>query len=92
MQKEDGGAWLRKLSLQNLALGGKLSWKMYKCPNKLWSKIFQKKYLDSGDPQHIFTIVDTYRGSPTWNFLWSSRGIITSHISWKIGNGNKAKF
>ncbi|XP_057871094.2 uncharacterized protein LOC131077585 [Cryptomeria japonica] len=69
MRKEDGGAGLRKMSLQNLALGAKLSWKMYKSPNKLWCRIFQKKYLDSDDFERIFTIADAYRSSPTWNFL-----------------------
>ncbi|XP_059070603.1 uncharacterized protein LOC131860240 [Cryptomeria japonica] len=32
------------------------------------------------------------RGSPTWNFLWNNRDIITNHISWKMGNGTRAKF
>lgn len=35
MWKEDGGAGLRKMSMQNRALGAKLSWKMFKSPNKL---------------------------------------------------------
>lgn len=36
MIKEEGGAGLRKMNLQILALGAKLVWKIYKFPKKLW--------------------------------------------------------
>ncbi|XP_059070536.1 uncharacterized protein LOC131860177 [Cryptomeria japonica] len=39
MIKEEGGVGLRKMNLQNLALGAKLGWKMFKYPQKLWCRI-----------------------------------------------------
>ncbi|XP_057816791.2 uncharacterized mitochondrial protein AtMg00310-like [Cryptomeria japonica] len=90
--KEDGRARLRKMELQNSVLGAKLSWKMYTEPQKLWCKIFKKKYLDSENPCRILTMANADRGSATWNFLWDCRFIITNHISWHIGNGKSAKF
>ncbi|GLJ44383.1 hypothetical protein SUGI_0930370 [Cryptomeria japonica] len=80
------------MDLQNIALGAKLSWKMYREPQKLWCKIFQKKYLDMDQPNRILTVANADRGSATWNFLWECRSVITDHISWHIGRGNKAKF
>ncbi|XP_059075167.1 uncharacterized protein LOC131875150 [Cryptomeria japonica] len=90
--KDEGGARLRKMELQNRALGAKLTWKMYEHPNKLWCRIFRKKYLDMDNPNRILTIADATGGSSTWNFLWDSRSIITDHLSWHIGNGQMAKF
>ncbi|GLJ41989.1 hypothetical protein SUGI_0869280 [Cryptomeria japonica] len=90
--KEDGGADLRKMEVQNSALGAKLAWKMCKEPQKLWCRLFQRKYLDSDDTNKILTMANSERGSATWNFLWDSRHIITNHISWQIGNGCTALF
>lgn len=90
--KEDGGAGLRKMALQNIALGAKLSWKMYTEPQKLWCKIFRKKYLDSENPCRIFTVENIEWGSTSWKFLWDCRFIIIDHISWHIGNGKSTKF
>ncbi|XP_059066510.1 uncharacterized protein LOC131857802 [Cryptomeria japonica] len=92
LMKEDGGASLRKMELQNSALDAKLSWKMCKEPQKIWSRLFQKKYLDSEDTNRILTVANTERGSAMWNFLWDCKHIITDHILWQIGNGNTALF
>ncbi|XP_059070381.1 uncharacterized protein LOC131860044 [Cryptomeria japonica] len=35
---------------------------------------------------------NTIGGSPIWRFIWKSRKIIKEHLTWKIGNGKKAKF
>lgn len=79
--KEDGGASLRKMELQNSALGAKLSWKMCKEPQKLWVRLFRKKYLDSDDPNRILTVANSGWGSAMWKFLWDCRHVITEHIS-----------
>ncbi|GLJ07653.1 hypothetical protein SUGI_0071800 [Cryptomeria japonica] len=92
MLKAEGGAGLRKMNLQNLVLGAKLAWKMYNFPNKGWCKVMSHKYLDSNEPQRIFTMVNSIGGSPLWKFIWESRRIITEHLSWRIGDGCKAKF
>lgn len=92
LRKIDGGVGLRKMALQNSALGAKLSWKMYIEPQKLWCRLFCCKYLDSNDPKCILIVANTVRGSATWNFLWESKNIITEHVSWQIGNGKSALF
>lgn len=90
--KEYGGAGLRKMEQQNLALGAKLVWKLYRSPNKLWCRIMQKKYLDNNDPLRILAINIKKSGSAIWKFIKECRHLITNHISWKIGNGKKTKF
>ncbi|XP_057866898.2 uncharacterized protein LOC131074323 [Cryptomeria japonica] len=90
--KEEGDAGLRKMGLQNSALGAKLTWKMCKEPQKPWCRLFQKKYLDSDDPNKIISVANSARGSATWNFLWENRNIITDHMSWQIGNGKAVLF
>lgn len=67
--KEDGGARLRKMSLQNLALGAKLAWKMYKYPHKGWCRLMANKYLDTNEPERIFTMANTTRGSSIWSLF-----------------------
>ncbi|XP_059071290.1 uncharacterized protein LOC131864838 [Cryptomeria japonica] len=90
--KEDEGVGLKKMELQNSALGAKLSWKMCKEPQKLWCRLFQKKFLDSEDTNRNLIVANTERGSATWNFPWECRHIIIDHISWKISNGSTALF
>ncbi|XP_059064981.1 uncharacterized protein LOC131067114 [Cryptomeria japonica] len=92
MLKEEGGAGLRKMNLQNLALGAKLAWKMYNLPHKGWCKLMATKYLDSNEPERIFTVANTVGGSKIWKFIWESRKILTYHLTWRIGNGLKEKF
>ncbi|GLJ26502.1 hypothetical protein SUGI_0512150 [Cryptomeria japonica] len=50
------------------------------------------KYLDSNDTDRIFTMAKSINGSPIWKFIWERRNIITKYLTWKIGNGGKAKF
>ncbi|GLJ14995.1 hypothetical protein SUGI_0244810 [Cryptomeria japonica] len=80
------------MDLHNIALGAKLAWRMYEQPKKIWCKIMTAKYLDSNDSERIFTVANSISGSPIWKFIWESRNIITEHLTWKIGNGRKAKF
>ncbi|GLJ51271.1 hypothetical protein SUGI_1090530 [Cryptomeria japonica] len=90
--QEEGRASLRKLELQNKALGAKLAWKIFKNPNRLWYRVIRYKYLDSLEEERIFTTENLEKGSPVWNFIWDSRSLLTDHLSWNIGNGRKAKF
>ncbi|GLJ44142.1 hypothetical protein SUGI_0920540 [Cryptomeria japonica] len=90
--KESGGATLRKMDLQNVTLGAKISWKMYREPQKLWCKIFQKKYLDLDHIDRILIVVNAERGSATWRILWDCKSVITDHISWHIDRGTKEIF
>ncbi|XP_059072399.1 uncharacterized protein LOC131873582 [Cryptomeria japonica] len=87
-----GGAGLRNWSLLNEAMGAKLIWQMYEKPDKKGVQILKHKYLDSNDRERIFTVRDPPRGSAIWNFLLSCRKVITDHITWQLGNGEKAIF
>ncbi|GLJ43933.1 hypothetical protein SUGI_0915800 [Cryptomeria japonica] len=80
------------MDLHNMALGAKLAWKMYEQPKKTWCKIMTAKYLDSNDSERIFSMENLISGSPIWKFIWESINIITENLTWKIGNGRKAKF
>ncbi|GLJ38025.1 hypothetical protein SUGI_0774170 [Cryptomeria japonica] len=91
MTKVEGAAGLRHMKLQNLVLGAKLVWMLYRNPNKGWCKM-TAKYLDSAEPEIIFTMANSAGGSPIWKFVWDSQRIIIDHLSWKIGNDKKAKF
>ncbi|XP_057837282.2 uncharacterized protein LOC131047412 [Cryptomeria japonica] len=90
--KEDGRAGLRRLEIQNLALGAKLIWKIYHSPEKLWCTIMRKKYLDNEDPTKILMAIGAKGGSALWRFIKECRHIITDHLSWKIGDGKRARF
>lgn len=50
------------------------------------------KYLYLNEPERIFTVANTVGGSSIWKFIWESRKILTDHLTWRIGNGRKAKF
>ncbi|XP_059068290.1 uncharacterized protein LOC131858844 [Cryptomeria japonica] len=89
--KVDGGIGLRKMNLQNLALGMKLAWKMYSNPQKGWCKLMSLKYMNLNEPKGIFTLANLTGGSPIWKFIWESRRIITEHLSWNSSDGRKAK-
>ncbi|XP_059068593.1 uncharacterized protein LOC131859082 [Cryptomeria japonica] len=90
--KLEGGAGLRKMDFHNQALGAKLAWKMYSQPHKTWCKIMVAKYLDSTEAERIFTVANSIKGSPIWKHIWESGSILIEHLTWKIGNGGKAKF
>lgn len=77
LAKEDGGAGLHKLSLQNQALGAKLIWKMYKTSEKPWCYIMAPKYLDSWEVDRILTVANASSGSHFWKHIWDSCELIT---------------
>lgn len=45
---------MRSLLETNMALRGKIVWRMYKENNRPWAKVFQYKYKGNGDPCTIF--------------------------------------
>lgn len=76
----------------NTTLGAKLVWQLTNDLEQLWIRILKAKYLDSNENIRILTIQYPIRGSSIWNFILSCKHVITDHISWVIGNGNRAKF
>lgn len=70
-EKLEGGINLPNFSLRNKEFGGKLIWFMYDKAETKWCKIMQRKYLDTLEPSHIFTMENIPKGSPIWNFMVS---------------------
>lgn len=83
----NGTAAIKNIDLQNIALGAKLKWKLYRSPNSLWCHVVRAKYLDSNEPEKIPTIANTHLSSHIWKCP-----TITNHITWQIGSGILAKF
>lgn len=79
--KESGGGGLRKMEMQNLAMGEKLIWKMYRSPEKLWCSIMQKKYLDDSNPIRILMANGISDGLGVRKFMNECRHIIMDHLT-----------
>lgn len=90
--KKFGGAGIKDWNTMNIALGAKLAWKMENDGDQMWIRILKAKYLDSNENTRILTIQNLIRGSSIWNFILACKHVITDHISWVIGDGNRAKF
>lgn len=48
-EKRDGGMAFKNLHIFNLALLGKMRWRLIKEPNALMSRILKAKYFHNGD-------------------------------------------
>lgn len=90
--KDKGGAGIKDLGKQNLSLGDKLVWKLYKQPSSKWASILSTKYLGNCSGEAIFTASMLPKGSIIWNFMVECRSIIILGLSWIIHNGRKARF
>lgn len=67
--KNLGGSGIRDLGKQNLALGAKLVWKLYKEPSSKWALILFVKYLGNRPKEAIFIASSPTNGSIVWNFM-----------------------
>jgi len=76
---QQGGLQIRDPSLANLALGGKIIWKLYAGKNHPVSKILWKKYLKGGSLRNL-TIASTPIGTTIWNFVKRSIDHIQKHL------------
>lgn len=92
IEKQSGGVGLHYLVKWNKAFGGKLVWRMYTNSESKWCQIMQAKYLDSCNPLRIFSISNPPDGSTMWNFMISSRDLVTKYISWQVHNGELVNF
>ncbi|XP_059068658.1 uncharacterized protein LOC131859127 [Cryptomeria japonica] len=90
--KDKGGAGIRELGKQNLALGAKLVWKFYKQPTSKWASILSAKYLPNCSKEVVFTTSALPKGFVIWNFMNECRFVIFPGLSWLIHNGRKARF
>ncbi|XP_059076311.1 uncharacterized protein LOC131875706 [Cryptomeria japonica] len=77
LEKEEGGARLRKMDLQNMALGAKLTWKMYREPRKLWFKIFKKKSIIT---DHLSWHIGNEQSAKFWHDSWEGQPALSDLI------------
>ncbi|XP_059068971.1 uncharacterized protein LOC131859353 [Cryptomeria japonica] len=90
--RDKGGGGVKDIGKQNLALGDKLVWKLYKQPSSKWASILFAKYLNNGSREAIFTASSLPKGSIIWNFMVECRSVIFPGLSWLVHNGRKARF
>lgn len=78
--KIEWGLGLKNQEKQNLALGAKLLWKIYKEMELTWERVLKHKYLNLDEPTSIF-ITSPTKGSRIWKFLISCSDVITNQVS-----------
>ena len=62
----EGGLQIRHSGLANLAMGGKLSWKLFSNKKNSVSQFFWKKYINGGTLRNL-QVTNTPTGSIAWN-------------------------
>ena len=65
---------------------------MYSKPDNKWRQIMQHKYLDNLCASRVLSIENPSKGSSIWNFMMTSRDIVTQYITWDVNNGDRASF
>ena len=58
----------------------------------IWCQIVLQKYLDNNEPQRIFSMLDSPKGSVISNFMNAFRDIVLNYISWELNCGEKINF
>jgi ribonuclease HI/exonuclease III len=88
----EGGLQVRDVATQNLAMGGKILWKMIR-GNSTWSsKALRTKYFCGHKERCLERPPLTRKGSPILSLCLKALDLITSRLSWIPGNGRKIKF
>ncbi|XP_021754892.1 uncharacterized protein LOC110720190 [Chenopodium quinoa] len=83
---EIGGLGIRRLRDWNLAFMSKLGWTMLNNPNKLWVRIFNKKYLKSSA---FLDHIPNNSQSQIWRDILKGRELLANGMKIGIGNGTK---
>lgn len=81
--KSRGSLNIESLRDMNKALLGKQLWRIYQNNSSQWCKAYQSKYLDSEEPERVFTAAEQPLGSIMWNSLRKART-----LSSNSSNGN----
>lgn len=74
----------RNLHLFNLAMLGKMGWRLLKEPDALVCKVLKAKYFPHGDFQsaNLGSLP-----SFTWRSIWDAQGLVRKGVRWKISDG-----
>ena len=85
----EGGLQIRDVATQNLAMGGKILWKII-TGRKTWSKQILKKKYFSGDRQRCLErATKLQKGSSVFSLCKRALPFFTPMLSWSLGNGEK---
>jgi hypothetical protein len=88
----EGGLQVRDVATQNLAMGGKILWKMIRGKTTWSSKSLRTKYFCGHKERCLDRPPLTRKGSPIFSLCLKALELITSKLSWIPGNGRKIKF
>ena len=87
----EGGLQLRDVATQNLAMGGKILWKMI-TGKQTWSKqILRKKYFTRDKERCLERPTKLQKGSPIFSLCKRALPFFTSKLMWTPGNGEKIR-
>ena len=84
----EGGLHIKYLGLVNVAMGGKLLWKLFSNQKHPFSQFFWKKYLKWGTLQNL-QLSNTPKGTIIWNLYRKGLDFFTKHLFRIPGNDNK---
>ena len=90
--KMEGGMQIRDMATQNLAMGGKILWKMISSKPTWSSKALRTKYFSGHKERCLDRPPWTRKGSPILSLCLKSLDLITSNLTWILGNGSKIMF
>ena len=87
--KMEGGLQIRDVSIQNLAMGGKILWNMI-TGKRTWSKqILKKKYFTGDKERCLERATKVQKGSPIFSLCKKAIPHLISKLTWIPGNGEK---
>jgi hypothetical protein len=89
--KREGGLQIRDVSMQNLAMGGKILWSMINGKASWSTKALWKKYFLGHKERCLDWPPMTMKGSPIFNLFFKARELLISKLYWIPKNGKKIK-
>jgi hypothetical protein len=85
--KMHGGLGILDPRLMNLALGGKILWRIVTRKYDWWKKVLVKKYFTGPRKRCLDELPTARNGSPIWKLINAVVPIIQSDLTWVPGNG-----
>ncbi|KAF7802979.1 ribonuclease H [Senna tora] len=87
-RREEGGMGFRRMMEVNEALLAKQVWRILTLEDSLVSKVFMGKCRSSFQS---YQLMPKPNSSPLWKKLCRASRVVTDHIGWRVGNGEKIK-
>jgi len=87
--KKEGGLQIRDVATQNVALGGKILWKIINGKLVWSSKALRKKYFRGHKERCLDRPPTSRKGSPISALCFKAQNLITTNLYWIPGNGKR---